>query len=107
MDVRGHLCWNNVETLKACYQMIDEKLGEIRRRGNKSVILIVSDHGMQGGLHTHKGIYSVNKHLNLNTPKITDFYAILQKILVETNEKTARTHSKEKVLEQLRDLGYF
>lgn len=81
-DVMGHLCWNNMKRLKACYQTMDEYIGEINSRVNDSVIFIVSDHGMQSGLHTHKGFYSVNQQLNLNLPKITDFYEIIRKVLL-------------------------
>jgi hypothetical protein len=80
-DVIGHLSWNDVEKLKTCYHAIDEKIGEIQRRIPQSVILIVSDHGMQRGLHTRTGFYSLNTHLNLNSPKITEFYDIIRMVL--------------------------
>lgn len=110
-DVIGHLCWNNLEELKECYQIIDKKVGELERKIENSVILILSDHGMEKGLHTHTGFYSINKQLNLNSPTITDFYEIIRKVLYsnssENKEKAGNIQDKKKVLEHLKALGYF
>jgi hypothetical protein len=80
-DVIGHLHWNISEKITECYKQIDHKVGEILRHTNNSFVLILSDHGIQKGLHTNKGFYSVNENTNLNTPKMTDFYDIISKIL--------------------------
>lgn len=109
-DVIGHLCWNNIEKLKECYQIMDKKVGELIRKIKNSVILILSDHGMEKGLHTHTGFYSINKQLNLNSPKITDFYEIIRKVVYsnfsENKERAGSIQDKKKVLEYLRQLGY-
>jgi hypothetical protein len=120
-DVIGHLGWDDPETLQACYRTMDACVAELQRRVHDAVILILSDHGMQNGLHTRNGFYSVNQELHLNTPKITDFYAILRDALRHTNTyannaaplslvpaaATGNPHNdKSKVIRHLRELGY-
>jgi hypothetical protein len=119
-DVIGHLCWDTPEKLQACYRTIDACVDEIQRRVRDAVILILSDHGMQNGLHTRQGFYSVNEELHLNTPKITDFYDILRDLLRHTttyvnNEAPSQpvaeatgnpNNDKSQVIRHLRELGY-
>lgn len=120
-DVIGHLCWDEPETLRACYRIMDVCIGDMKKRVHDSVVFIVSDHGMQNGLHTRKGFYSVNEKLHLNSPKITDFYAILQDVLRHTctyanNEAPSQpvpaeatenpNNDKSQVIRHLRELGY-
>ena len=45
------------------------------------VLLIVSDHGQENGLHTNYGFYSCNKKLDLDTPKISDFKEVIEKMI--------------------------
>lgn len=108
-DVIGHLSWDNVDNLTDCYRIMDEKIGAMTRRITNSVIFIVSDHGMQNGLHTRKGFYSINQPLSLPAPKITDFYEIIRQILHENGafSELGENEKRMKVLQHLKDLGYF
>ena len=45
------------------------------------IILIVSDHGQENGLHTNYGFYSCNKKLDLDNPNISDFKDVIEKIV--------------------------
>lgn len=108
-DVIGHLSLDNVDKLTQCYRIMDDKIGKLTRRITNSVIFIVSDHGMQNGLHTRKGFYSINQPLHLHTPKITDFYDIIRQILGHKgafSEPLAK-EKRIKVLQHLKELGYF
>jgi len=108
-DVIGHLSLDNVDKLTKCYQTMDHKIGTMTRRIKDSVILIVSDHGMQNGLHTRKGFYSINKPLYLHSPKITDFYEIIRQILFHKGafSESGEADRRLKVLQHLKELGYF
>jgi hypothetical protein len=102
---------------------MNDKVGELTRRVHDAVVLIISDHGMQNGIHTHKGFYSVNTQLNLTLPKMTDFYDIIEKEWlggrnvdrtaisrphhVENKASDTPQQDKEKVLKHLKELGYF
>ena len=70
---------------------------------DETLIIIVSDHGQSDGKHTHYGFYSINKPLNINNPKLVDFYQIIMDYL----EKKPYTEEEEKILaNRLRKLGY-
>ena len=45
------------------------------------MILIVSDHGQENGLHTNYGFYSCNKKLDLDNPNISDFKDVIEKMI--------------------------
>lgn len=122
-DIIGHLFWDRSEQISECYRIMNEKVEEITQRIRNSVVLIISDHGMQRGIHTHQGFYSINKPFNLHTPNISDFHQIIgekwlghkdldqnavsRPIKVKNQENEAPQQDKEKVLKHLKELGYF
>lgn len=69
--------------------------------------IIVSDHGMKNGSHTHNGYYAINKILNLEKPKFTDFYSIIRDWNeIKTQKIQENPEEKEKIKERLKKLGY-
>lgn len=91
LDVYGHLFWGNKEKMMRAYRDIDEFTGMLKNKvGERTVVLVISDHGMKimdgakiGGCHTDYGFYSVNKKINIENPKITDFYHLVESWLKE------------------------
>lgn len=81
-DAIGHLSFGILNKMKMVYNELD-KVGRIARKSDEFV-LIISDHGMKGvgrfGDHSRNGFFSSNEKLNLNEPKITDFYEIFKRI---------------------------
>jgi hypothetical protein len=86
VDAVGHLSFGMEEKMKDVYCEVDNIAADVSKKCN-CPILIVSDHGMQRigsgryGDHTMNGFWSSNKKLglNLNMPKITDFYKIISR----------------------------
>jgi hypothetical protein len=107
-DVIGHLSWYNVDNLTECYRVMDEKIGAMTRRIRNAVILIVSDHGMRNGLHTHQGLYSIDRPLSLSTPKTTEFYDAIRQIVLDPGASSASSENdgRRRVLQHLKALGY-
>jgi hypothetical protein len=81
-DAIGHLSFGDINKMKKVYGELDNITNEIK--STNELILIVSDHGMKSvgkfGDHTRYGYYSINKKMNLDNPKITDFYKIIKDI---------------------------
>ncbi len=79
-DAIGHLSFGDLDKMKIVYDELESIAKQIRKRDD--FILIVSDHGMKAvgrfGDHSRTGFYSSNKKLNLQKPKITDFYKIIE-----------------------------
>jgi predicted AlkP superfamily phosphohydrolase/phosphomutase len=84
IDYVGHFFAWNKKTMWLFYSRVETFIEEIQNRfGEDTFILVISDHGMQGnGVHSDHAFYSMNIHLNLENPKITDFYGIITEKLV-------------------------
>ncbi|MFB0561701.1 MAG: alkaline phosphatase family protein [Candidatus Lokiarchaeia archaeon] len=90
-DIYGHLYSNSLNKIVKLYQKLDKFVGEVKRKINKNTLcLVISDHGTIGD-HTTYGFYSSNIPLNLNDPKITDFYHIILDLLLNTNTQSSNS----------------
>ena len=80
-DAIGHLSFGIPEKMDMIYQELEKMVQEIRSSSN-SMILIISDHGMEPvgryGDHNRNGFYSTNLRLDLKMPLITNFYSIIK-----------------------------
>jgi len=78
-DVVGHLNFGHKEMMQSIYNELDDIAKQIRQKID--ILLIISDHGMEGvgrfGDHSNYGFWSLNKKIVLKNPKITDFAKIL------------------------------
>lgn len=87
-DAIGHLSFGVLTKMKKVYEEL-ENLAE-KVKNSDDFTLIISDHGMKAigryGDHTKKGYYSANTRLNLNLPKITDFYKIIERARNESSK---------------------
>jgi hypothetical protein len=79
-DVIGHLNFGNRTLMKMIYREFDEIAASV-----KTPKIILSDHGMQAiggfGDHSNYGFWSM-AHIDLSTPKITDFRKIIEDMKV-------------------------
>jgi hypothetical protein len=80
LDSIQHVFYKNKPKILNYYLLFNSFVEELTKILPEDVILlIVSDHGQENGLHTKYGFYSCNKKLNLNKPKITDFKEIIER----------------------------
>ena len=102
LDTIQHLYFYDSNYIRTVYEEIGDFVGEIKEKIDDDVrVLIISDHGQKGGLHTPYGFYSCNRRLNLQKPKITDFFHIVLEQLGIPSQS-----EMERVKERLRRLGY-
>jgi adenylosuccinate synthase len=82
LDSIQHICFKEEVYIKRCYLKIEDVVRKIKKKTNKNdLVLIISDHGfdLEKGDHSNHGFYSSNIKLNLNNPKITDFFDIISR----------------------------
>ena len=80
LDAIQHAFFKNKLKIMDFYLLFNEFVGKLRFKLPSDVmLLIISDHGQEKGIHTDYGFYSCNKKLGLNNPKITDFKNIIEK----------------------------
>ncbi len=131
-DHLGHLYGGNLPKLEKAYIVLDRFAQEIANAINQDdILLIVSDHGMKPlgrfGEHSDHGFYSCNRKLDLETPRITDFFEIILKLFdkegfkkidepprriklrprITEEQELYDKKDKERILKKLRELGYF
>lgn len=81
LDTIGHLHWYRPGKFRDAYRFMNSAVDELLSKVKDQLVLIVSDHGMKKGVHTHYAFYSSNVPLGLKNPKLTDFHdIILEKI---------------------------
>ena len=80
-DVVGHLYWNKpimlIETYKIVSRWVTRWKRMLEARHRDAWVLIVSDHGMRGGLHTDHAFWSSNFVLKRKPSRLTDYYNII------------------------------
>ncbi len=80
-DVVGHLYWNKPIMLLETYKIFSRWVTQWRRLLEKhhsdSWILIISDHGMRGGIHTDHAFWSSNFVLKKKPKKLTDYHSLI------------------------------
>lgn len=77
-DYLQHLFYNNSQEIQSLYMDLDRFVKELKKKIDGD-LLIVSDHGFDFETETHslKGFYSMNRKINFEPRKITDFYNLL------------------------------
>jgi len=101
-DVLQHLQFYNKNSVIEMYKKMDDTAYQIKKTINKDTfILFISDHGQNKGIHNKNAFYSCNYELDLQQPKITDFFdIILNKMGIPSKEDF------EKIQKKLKDWGY-
>lgn len=88
LDIVSHLCWFKCfDRVIKLYKKIDRKVGQLLKKLDYDISLIISDHGMEGspdgvsGKHSHHLFYSINiDH------RFKDIYEIPNKIIEWCNK---------------------
>lgn len=82
-DLLGHVYWGT-EKLALLYEEMDLLTERVKQRlSPKDLVLVISDHGMGRGGHTHYGFYSLSMKFGLKNPEITDFFRIIKAVAEE------------------------
>ncbi len=82
LDGVQHIYYKNPKKIAEFYLMFDEFVKKVSKIvDDKTLILIVSDHGQKKGIHTPYGFYSLNKKLGLSNPRIINFRKIVEEKL--------------------------
>lgn len=82
-DVIGHLSFGKKVKMKMIYNEMDKIAKEVS--GKCGNMFVISDHGMKAigvfGDHSDHGFWSTNFNSCLKTPRITDFYDVLIRLV--------------------------
>ena len=79
LDGVQHVFFKNKIKVMDYYLRFNEFVGKVREQlPEDMMLLIVSDHGGENGLHTDHGFYSCNQELGLENPKISEFKDIIE-----------------------------
>lgn len=84
LDVIGELYYKYWSELRKAYLACDNFVKRVLNRlSDRTICLIISDHGIEQfgetdyGKHSDYGFYSLNNQFNLTNPCITDFYDLI------------------------------
>lgn len=101
-DIIQHLFWYREDEIERLYREMDITAHDIENRVRENgLILFVSDHGAERGLHNRNAFYSCNQRVGLHNPKITDFANMIRQKLGVPSKREI-----EQVRKRLQDLGY-
>ncbi|MCD2200486.1 alkaline phosphatase family protein [Halobacterium sp. KA-4] len=115
LDLIGHVSYDDPGLQRDAYNEMDDFVGElVGDLNSEDDLLLVSDHGLQGGLHTEEAIVAAtNSEIIEGIKSVTDIHAAVEETLdrddytPSARERPERSHeSGEAVREQLEDLGY-
>lgn len=114
LDLIGHVSHSRPELQQGAYDELNEFVGELRadlRDGDE--LILVSDHGLQNGLHTDEAMIASASAAVEHTESVIDIRALVEKLLVNGNHaprsrwnNDVDNEYSETVREQLENLGY-
>lgn len=115
LDLIGHVTHSRPEVQARAYDELDDFVGELRADlGDDDVLMLVSDHGLQDGLHTEEAmIASSDPNMIDGVESVLDIRDAIESAIAETIQKSqmrweqsSATVESEAVRKQLEDLGY-
>jgi predicted AlkP superfamily phosphohydrolase/phosphomutase len=115
LDLIGHVTYDLPDLQMAAYDELDEFVGELRDDLRpEDELLLVSDHGLQQGVHTHEAmVAATDPSLVESIDSVLDVRDAIETELDLGNHETADQKSEpidseggEQVQERLEDLGY-
>jgi hypothetical protein len=117
LDLIGHVAYQSPGMQAAAYDELDDFVGELRSDiGPDDELVLVSDHGLQEGVHTDEAIVtSTNPTFVDRVDSVLDVRAAIDAELAgadhvpsprEFEKGTGDEEGAEVVREQLEDLGY-
>jgi hypothetical protein len=118
LDLVGHVAYEEPRLQERSYEEADAFVGELRADlGADDELLLVSDHGLQDGVHTHEAMVAgTSDRLVADINSVTGVRAAIEAELDEHDhtptdpwtgsEVSGRGEQSDVVREQLEDLGY-
>jgi predicted AlkP superfamily pyrophosphatase or phosphodiesterase len=112
LDLIGHVTYDLPDLQRGAYDELDEFVGELRADlGDGDELLLVSDHGLQDGLHTDEAMVAgTDPEMVGAVESVLDVRGVVEAELDDGNhlgDGTDRTLGDgDEVREQLEDLGY-
>lgn len=114
LDLIGHASYDIPRLQNRAYKELNDFVGELRSDlSEDDELVLISDHGLQDGVHTHKAyISSTLQGLVDYVDSVTDLYRVVNEELEknrhvpEKPDYDKREGGGEKVKDQLEDLGY-
>jgi predicted AlkP superfamily pyrophosphatase or phosphodiesterase len=116
LDLIGHVSYDRPALQQRAYEEINQFVGElVADLYDSDELLLVSDHGLQNGLHTDEAmVASTTKELIDDVSSVTDIRQAVENELRTKDhipdspwdETDSSDGTSERVAEQLEDLGY-
>jgi predicted AlkP superfamily pyrophosphatase or phosphodiesterase len=115
LDLVGHVAYDQPGLQRAAYDELDEFVGDVRSDLSKDdELLLVSDHGLQDGVHTHEAmVAATDERLVADIDSVTDVRGAIETELDRVDHRPEGRVLEERagaggeaVREQLEDLGY-
>lgn len=116
VDLIGHIAYNDPRLQDRAYEETNEFVGELLSDlGADDTLVIVSDHGLQDGIHTHQAmIASTEPRIVEAVDSVVDLRAALEAELADGDHEPTPAESRREssiddesqVQEHLKDLGY-
>jgi len=114
LDLIGHVAYDRPEVQMQAYDELNQFVGDaLTDLGPDDDLLLVSDHGLQDGVHTHEAmVASTDPALVDRIKSVLDVRGAIEWALADGSHRTEPTieleHSdgREEVQERLEDLGY-
>ncbi|WP_135302727.1 alkaline phosphatase family protein [Haloarcula amylovorans] len=115
LDLVGHIAYDNLGLQREAYDELDDFVGEVRADlDDTDELLLVSDHGLQDGVHTHEAmVAATDEDIIERIESVLDVRAAIEGELTGVDHRpddraVERTGSDQgdAVREQLEDLGY-
>jgi predicted AlkP superfamily phosphohydrolase/phosphomutase len=113
LDLVGHVAHDRPALQQRAYNELNEFVGELRNDLNEDdELLLVSDHGLQNGLHTTEAMIAASDiNVIKDVESVLDIREIIERLLKTGNHKVIYSRSQEptedeSVRKQLNELGY-
>lgn len=116
LDLIGHVSYNLPKLQMRAYKEIDDFVGELREdMSDEDELLIVSDHGLQNGVHTHQAMVAgTNPETVQSINSVLDVKNAIENRLIDDNHepddidiiRESDNEMHQNVKNQLENLGY-
>jgi len=115
LDLVGHVAYDQPGLQRAAYDELDDFVGDVRADlGEDDELLLVIDHGLQDGVHTHEAmVAATDERLVADIDSVTDVRGAIEAELDRVDHRPEGRVLEERdgaggeaVREQLEDLGY-
>lgn len=114
LDLIGHVSHSQPELQHGAYNEMNEFVGELREDlGEDDELILVSDHGLQDGLHTEEAMIAGTSPVVETVESVLDIKKTIDELLDEgphkSNNRWTESEDEEQseaVRQQLKDLGY-